>query len=109
MKISEITIEDVAAYLRLNADEYDKTEILAIMEAAKHYIIGYTGLSAEQFDDHADFYIAFMILCADMYDNRQLPTMEHAGINKVFETILGMHSVNLIGGVTDADKPGRAE
>jgi len=36
-----------------------------------------------------------MILCQDMYDNRSM-YVDKNNLNKVVETILGMHSVNLL-------------
>ena len=108
MKISEILPEDIVRYARLNEDEYDEHLLKAIMEAAKQYISGYTGVPLEQLDDHEDFSIVYMILCEDMYDNRSL-TAENTDMNCVVETILGMHSRNLIGGAANADKSGSAE
>lgn len=46
-------------------------------------------------DAFEDFPIAFYVLCQDMYDNRSL-YVEKSNPNKVVETILGMHSVNLL-------------
>lgn len=108
MKISEIVPEDIVRYAKLNEDEYDERLLKTIMEAAKQYISGYTGVSPNQLDNYEDFSIAYMILCEDMYDNRTL-TAENTNMNRVVDTILGMHSRNLIGGAANADKSGSAE
>lgn len=93
--MSEITISDVAKYLRLEDNEYCENELTTILTTAKQFIKSYTGLTDEQIDDHEDFYIVVMILCQDMYDNRSY-YVEKNNLNKVVETILGMHSINLL-------------
>lgn len=102
MKISEITASDVAAYLRLATGDYDATIIAAIMAAAKQFIVDYTGIpetttdeTLSTIDDYPDFYIAYMILCADMYDNRSMYS-DKSQINKTVEAVLNMHSLNLL-------------
>ena len=93
MKVSEIETENVAEYLRL--DEYDEYQMSAILDSAKAFIRSYTGLTDDEINSHDDFYIVVMILCQDMYDNRCM-YVDKNNINKVVETILGMHCVNLL-------------
>lgn len=93
MKLSEITAANVAEYLRL--DEYNEEEITTIMTAVRAYIRSYTGLKDESMDEIEEMYIAFMVLCQDAYDNRSFLN-EKNSVNRVVETILGMHSVNLL-------------
>lgn len=164
MKISDITLSDVLAYLRIESDQCDIGTITTIMSAAKAYIISYTGLcdkvvtgevigtgdgSTVEYntiyspivtikvyvnsvlktenadytvdyptgfitfatapasdlsvtvdytagiDAFEDFAIAYYVLCQDMYDNRSM-YVEKTNVNKVVESILGMHCVNLI-------------
>lgn len=95
MKVSEIQVSDVANYLRLEEGEYSEVELANLLSVAKKFIKSYTGLTDEQIDDHEDFYIVVMILCQDMYDNRSY-YVEKNNLNKVVETILGMHSINLL-------------
>lgn len=93
MKVSEIEVEHVAQYIRL--DEYNEDELQAILDAAKAFIQSYTGLSKDEVDQHEDFYIVVMILCQDMHDNRCI-YVDKNNLNKVVDTILGMHCVNLL-------------
>jgi len=100
MKLSEITAKDVAGHLKLDEDEFEDFEdmegkLRPVMAAANGFILGYTGLSQEQADGKEDLYIAFMVLCQDMYDNRAY-YVDKNNVNKVVETILGMHSINLL-------------
>ena len=93
MKVKEIETENVAEYLRL--DEYDEDQMSAILDSAKAFIRSYTGLTDDEINSHDDFYIVVMILCQDMYDNRCM-YVDKNNLNKVVETILGMHCVNLL-------------
>lgn len=102
MKISEITSAHVTVFLQLESGDYDATVLAAIMAAAKQYLVDYTGIpatsadvTADTLDNHPDFYIAYMVLCQDMYDNRAV-YVDKSNVNKVVETILGMHCTNLL-------------
>lgn len=83
----------VADYLRL--DDYREEEIKRLMDTAKAFIRSYTGLTDEEIDTHEDFYIVVLVLCQDMHDNRCM-YVDKGNLNKVVETILGMHCVNLL-------------
>lgn len=93
-KVSDITTADVAEYLRID-DAGETTTLSNMITAAKAYIAGYTGLTAAEIDTHADFVIAVFVLCQDMYDNRAM-YVDTTNVNKVVETILGMHAENLL-------------
>lgn len=93
--MSEVTVTNVAEYLRLEEGEYSEALLTSLLNTAKEFIKSYTGLTIDQIDEHEDFYIVVMILCQDMYDNRSM-YVDKNNLNKVVETILGMHSVNLL-------------
>lgn len=95
MKVSEITVSDVASYLKLENGEYRETEIQALIDISKAFIRSYTGLDDTEIDKHEDFVIVVYILCQDMYDNRSM-YVDKSNLNKVVETILSMHCVNLL-------------
>ena len=101
-KVSEITIQDVAEYIRI--DDYDESEIETYLNIAKNYISNYTGIPeaseeedgiAETLDSFADLVIVVYILCQDMYDNRSM-YVNSGNINKVVQTILDMHVRNFL-------------
>jgi len=95
-KVSEITYQDVADYIRLDEITQDEQNTLNnLINIATTYIASYTGLTAEQIDTHADFVIVVLILCQDMWDNRTL-YVDSGNLNNVVDTILGMHAVNLL-------------
>lgn len=94
--VSEITYEDVASYIRLSEvsqdDENTLTNLISISIA---YIMGFTGLTSEELDEHQDLIIVVLILCQDMWDNRTL-YVDNSNLNNVVESILGMYCVNLL-------------
>lgn len=100
-KVSEITIRDVADYLRLT--DYEESDIETYLNIAINYISNYTGIpeadeyedeeDAETLDSFADFVIVVYVLCQDMYDNRAM-YVNSGNINKVVQTILDMHTRN---------------
>lgn len=101
MKVSEITIDDIADYIRLSeVSDNDKKELQTYLNVAKNFISNYTGIQissdieeAETLDSHEDFIIVVYILCQDMYDNRSL-YVDSKSINKTVQTILDMHTRN---------------
>lgn len=95
-KVSDITYEDVADYLRLaEIDSDDINTLNNLLNVAKTFIINYTGRTSEELDNYQDFVIVVFVLCQDMWDNRTM-YVESKNLNNVIESILGMHSVNLL-------------
>lgn len=95
-KVSQITASDLAAYIRLDEVTADDTNTLNnLLAVAISFIVNYTGRSEEELDNYPDFVIVVFILCQDMWDNRTL-YVDKTNLNKVVETVLGMHSVNLL-------------
>jgi hypothetical protein len=95
-KVSEVTSTDLAEYLRVgevtpSEDGFLKT----IIGAATAYMSKYTGLTAAQLDESEDFVIALFVLAQDMYDNRAL-YVDSSNVNLAVQSILDMHSVNLL-------------
>ena len=95
-KVSEITIDDVASYIRAT----DTDGIDTYLNIAKNYISNYIGIpetneEGESLDDFPDLVIVVYILCQDMYDNRTM-YVNSGNINKVVQTILDMHTRNNI-------------
>ena len=92
MKVSDITYSDIANYIRLTeVSQEDQSLLTNLINIAKAFIKENTGV--EDLDEFDDFIIVVFILCQDMYDTRSL-YVDKTNLNKVVETILGMHSVN---------------
>lgn len=102
-KVSEVTSTDLAEYLRVGeVTESEDGFLNTIIGAAKSYMCKYTGLTAEQMDESSDFVIALLVLCQDMYDNRAL-YVDSANVNLAVQSILDMHSVNLLPSAVNQD------
>lgn len=94
--VSQITAQDVADYLRISEVTEDDTNTLnTLLTVAKAYIVQYTGQTLNNLDTLQDIIIVVFILCQDMWDNRAL-YVDSSNVNKVVESILGLHSVNLL-------------
>lgn len=96
--MSELTADVIYNHIREvpdNLSNEDKTLISAMQTAAVEYCKGYTGLNVDEIDLHEDITIAVLTLISDMWDNRSM-TIDRANVNRVVDTILGMHSVNLV-------------
>ena len=95
-KVSEITYSDVADYIRLVEVTQDyQITLNNLIGIAKTFIASYTGHTIEELDNYQDFIIVVFILCQDMWDNRTL-YVDKATLSYPVETILNMHSVNLL-------------
>ena len=95
MKISEITEIHIAEYLRLDDSDNPPECLTPMKTAAVEYMKSYTGMSDEELDEHEEFYPVLMVLVQDMYDNRVL-AVSNTNVNRVVESILGMHRKNLL-------------
>ena len=95
-KVSDITVESVTDYLRL--DEVTDSEINTLemlISIATSYIKSYTGLDDAGVDKYPEFVIVVLILCQDMWDNRTM-YVDSKDLNNTVQSILAMHSVNLL-------------
>ena len=95
-KVSEITVDDLAEYLRIDElTDGEKQTLNNLLGVAKTFIMSYTGRSEAELDSYQDFVVVVLVLVQDMYDNRTM-YVDSCNLNTVVETILGMHSTNLL-------------
>ena len=95
-KVSDITVESVADYLRLDKVTYSEINTLEMLiSIATSYIKSYTGLDDAGVDKYPEFVIVVLILCQDMWDNRTM-YVDSKDLNNTVQSILAMHSVNLL-------------
>lgn len=92
MKLSEITPEIAAGYLRI---EEEPEALLPMIAAAKQYVLSFTGLAEETADEYEDITIAALILCGDLYDHRTM-VVDNDKVNQTVQTILGLYRSNLL-------------
>lgn len=92
MKIKDVTDQVLLEYLRL--EKKDATVMIAC-DAAKQHILNYTGMKEKDLNKHDDLTMAYLILVAHFYDNRQYAS-DRDYSNKAVELILSGHRSNLI-------------
>lgn len=102
-KVSDITVAALADYLRIaDLSDADNQLLAAILKAVPAYMCKYTGLSAAGLDESPDLVIAALCLAQDMYDNRTIYA-DSTNPNPTVQSILDMHSVNLLPSAVSAD------
>lgn len=95
-KVSDITVDSVADYLRLDeVTDSEKNTLTMLISIATSYIKSYTGLDDEGVDKYSEFVIVVLILCQDMWDNRTM-YVDSKDLNNTVQSILAMHSINLL-------------
>lgn len=95
-KVSDITVESVADYLRLDeVSEDEKNTLTMLISVATSFIKSYTGLDDDGVDKYHEFVIVVLILCQDMWDNRTM-YVDSKDLNNTVQSILAMHSINLL-------------
>ena len=93
-KVSDITVDSVAEYLRLDeVTDSEKNTLTTLISIATSFIKSYTGL--DDLDKYPEFVIVVLILCQDMWDNRTM-YVDSKDLNNTVQSILAMHSVNLL-------------
>lgn len=96
MKVSEITVDDVAKYIRLDeTSDGDRSFLTSALEIAKKFISDDTGIESADLDKHDDFVIVVLVLCQSMYDDRTL-YVDKNNLNTMVAAVLGHHQVNLL-------------
>lgn len=94
MKVSEITIEILKNYLRIDGSD-DDVLLQHILSASIDYCLNYTGRTIEELEQYNDIPLAVLSLCSDLYENREYTT-DRININPAIAQILGSHSNNLL-------------
>lgn len=95
-KVSSITANDIADYLRLSdPSEKDLNFIKQSIAVVKEYIVSTTGIEEKELDKYPTFISVVYVLCADMYDSRSL-YVDKTNLNKLVESILGLHDRNFL-------------
>ena len=94
MKVSDISIEIIKNYLRIDGDDDDGL-LEHILNASIDYVCNYTGQDTEYLDQYNDIPLAVLCLCSQLYENREYVT-DKININPAIAQILGSHSNNLL-------------
>ena len=93
-KVSEITADELADYLRVSTEDDGSTvkQLNTFLSAAKAFIKSYIDEDDDQYlDDHPEFITVVYVLVQDMYDNRTLYP-DKSNLNYTVKSILDMHT-----------------
>ncbi len=96
MKISEVCVSDVMAWAVTDILEDAAIIERIIMPAAKAHISGYTGIPENELDSYPDLTLAYVALCAFLYDNRTMVVINDKE-NQVVRSFLDSHCQKLVG------------
>ena len=94
MKISTLNLPSVKQYLRIDAD-VDDVLLGGIMAAAEGLIVSLTGLSVEVVRDISEMGYAYLCICQQMYDVRDM-TVSKDSLNPIVQQIIYAHAVNYL-------------
>ena len=95
-QFSQISVDDLVNYLRLcEVSESDRGLLASILEAARSYVLTYTGRNVEEADLIPEFTLAVMVLAEDLYDKRTY-VVDSNLTNQIVDNILGSRSINLL-------------
>lgn len=96
VKFSEIAISDLVNYLRLpETTQADETLLGTILEAAKSFVLTYTGRDETSADLFPEFTIAVYAIAEELFDKRTF-TVDTNTANEIIASILGSRSINLL-------------
>lgn len=98
MKVSEITIEDVAEHINVDYEDMDEPErkhMQTILDASIQYVSDYTSIPRDELDAYESFPIAIYALCQSMWDNRAY-YVDKSNVNMIVSSILNMYRRNYI-------------
>lgn len=98
MKVSELTKEIVANYIRVEITTLTTPILELVLPAAITYCATYTGLEPKDLDEYEDMALAVLALCGEFYDNRTYTAVENAIVNPTTQAILDKYSMNLMEG-----------
>lgn len=96
MKLSQLEISVIKTHSGISEDSPETNTLLEMYKgAAKSFILGYTGLTAEELDNHEDITVACCCLVDDMYNNRSM-IVSRDTLNPTVRQILDLHRKNLL-------------
>ena len=97
MKVSELNIDIISNYIRVDVTADTKPILDMVLSAAISYCMTYMGIADKTtLDDYEDMPIAVLSLCGEFYDNRTFTAVENAVVNPTAQAILDKYSMNLL-------------
>lgn len=96
MQVSELSAEIISAHCGISDGSDETEQLLKLYKAAAvAFILGYTGISADELDNFEDITVACCCIIDDMYNNRSM-TVSCDKLNPTARQILDMHCRNML-------------
>lgn len=97
MKVSEVTATNVANFANVDTTETIDMGIITnfIMPSAKQHLAEYMAVTVADLDKMEDITIAYLCLCAYLFDNRTM-TADNPNANVVIESFINKHGGALL-------------
>lgn len=97
MKTSELTLDVIKQYLRIDGND-DDILLNAFLNASIQYCTSYMGCTLEDLEKYDDVTIVILALVADSYEVRQFTTST-VTTNPIMQGVLDLHCSNFLGDV----------
>ena len=97
MKTSELTLDVIKQYLRIDCND-DDILLNAFLSASIQYCTSYMGCTIEDLEKYDDVTIVILALISDSYEVRQFTTST-VTTNPIMQGILDLHCSNFLGDV----------
>lgn len=97
MKTSELTLDVIKQYLRIDGND-DDVLLNAFLSASIQYCTSYMGCTLEDLEKYDDVTIVILALVADSYEVRQFTTST-VTTNPIMRGVLDLHCGNFLGDV----------
>ena len=96
MKVSELTLDIIKQYLRIDGND-DDLLLEMLLASSIQYCTSYMGCTNEDLEKYDDVTIVVLSLIADSYEVRQFTTSTIT-LNPVMQGVLDLHCGNFFGG-----------
>lgn len=97
MKTSELTLDVIKQYLRIDGKD-DDILLNAFLSASIQYCTSYMGCTLEDLEKYDDVTIVILALISDSYEVRQFTTST-VTTNPIMQGVLDLHCSNFLGDV----------
>lgn len=97
MKTSELTLDVIKQYLRIDGND-DDILLNAFLSASIQYCTSYMGCTLKDLEKYDDVTIVILALISDSYEVRQFTTSTIT-TNPILQGVLDLHCSNFLGDV----------
>lgn len=97
MKTSELTLDVIKQYLRIDGND-DDILLNAFLSASIQYCTSYMGCTIEDLEKYDDVTVVILALISDSYEVRQFTTST-VTTNPIMQGVLDLHCSNFLGDV----------